>query len=68
MRQGGPDVLARRCRLDSAPPGGWRAGTRPWRGKALRVLGVAYKDLAMLPRELNSAALEQGLTLWASSA
>ena len=31
-------------------------------GKALRVLGVAYKDLAMLPRELNSAALEQGLT------
>ena len=44
------------------PPGGWRAGTRPWRGKALRVLGVAYKDLAMLPRELNSAALEQGLT------
>ena len=30
--------------------------------EALRVLGVAYKDLAMLPRELNSAALEQGLT------
>ena len=31
-------------------------------GKGLRIAEVAYKDLAMLPRELNSAALEQGLT------
>ena len=30
--------------------------------RALRVLGVAYKDLAFLPRTLDSATLEQGLT------
>ena len=60
--KGAPDVLARRCRLDSAAARRLESRNEAMAGKALRVLGVAYKDLAMLPRELNSAALEQGLT------
>ena len=60
--KGAPDVLARRRRRDSAAARRLESRNEAMAGKALRVLGVAYKDLAMLPRELNSAALEQGLT------
>lgn len=31
-------------------------------GKALRVIGVAYKDLNMLPRKIDSENIENGLT------
>ena len=66
--KGAPDVLLERCA--AGPQGvltprqreGILRANEEMAGRALRVLGVAYKDLAMLPRELNSAALEQGLT------
>ena len=60
--KGAPDVLSRRCRLDGAAERRLEARNEAMAGRALRVLGVAYKDLALLPAELSSAVLEQGLT------
>ena len=60
--KGAPDVLSRRCRLDSAAARGLEARNEAMASRALRVLGVAYKDLALLPAQLSSAVLEQGLT------
>ena len=41
--KGAPDVLARRCRLDSAAARRLESRNEAMAGKALRVLGVAYK-------------------------
>lgn len=58
--KGAPDVLLRRCR--QAGTGRAAGRNEAMAAKALRVLGVAYKDLEFLPRELSSALLEQDLT------
>ena len=42
--KGAPDVLARRCRLDSAAARRLESRNEAMAGKALRVLGVAYKE------------------------
>ena len=60
--KGAPDVLSRRCRLDGAAARRLEARNEAMASRALRVLGVAYKDLALLPAQLSSAVLEQGLT------
>ena len=67
--KGAPDVLLRRCRRLSggeALTGGRSRDIRHvnenMAERALRVLGVAYKDLEMLPKELSSETLEQNLT------
>lgn len=67
--KGAPDVLLSLCRR---LPGGVpltdsvrrdiSARNADMAAQALRVLGVAYKDLEMLPREMNPATLEQDLT------
>ena len=62
MVKGAPDVLLRRCRVDEGTALRIRARNEGMAADALRVLGVAYQDLAFLPRELSSATLEQGLT------
>ena len=67
--KGAPDVLLSLCRR---LPGGApltdsvrrdiAACNADMAAQALRVLGVAYKNLEMLPREMSAAALEQDLT------
>ena len=67
--KGAPDVLLSLCRR---LPGGApltdsvrrdiAARNADMAAQALRVLGVAYKNLDMLPREMSAAALEQDLT------
>ena len=58
MVKGAPDVLAARC---TALPGRVMSINEDMAARALRVLGVAYKDVAFLPRELNTDTLERGL-------
>ena len=60
--KGAPDVLARRCRLDAAAARRLEGRNEAMAARALRVLGVAYKDLALLPARLTPAVLEQDLT------
>ena len=62
MVKGAPDVLAGRCRLDGAARRRLQAKNEDMAGRALRVLGMAYKDLEFLPPELEARTLEQGLT------
>ena len=62
MVKGAPDVLAGRCRLTPGEAHRVAARNEAMAERALRVLGVAYKDLAFLPRDLNSHTLEQELT------
>ena len=61
--KGAPDVLLRRCR-NMAGGEDYRIArvNETMAGKALRVLGVAYKDIELLPRELSTDTLERGLT------
>ncbi len=56
--KGAPDVLLRRC---SAVPGAVRKNEE-MASRALRVLGVAYKDMEKMPSSLTSETLERGLT------
>ena len=70
ITKGAPDVLVRRCTsvreegtvLPMTPLKNKRLGkmNEQMAGRALRVLGVAYRDADSLPRNLES--LEQGLT------
>jgi len=62
MVKGAPDVLCRRCGLTAGALRRVQARNECMAGRALRVLGVAYKDLAFLPQELSGRTLEQGLT------
>ena len=50
--------MAARC---TALPGRVMSINEDMAARALRVLGVAYKDVAFLPRELNTDTLERGL-------
>ena len=71
--KGAPDVLMSRCRSVALSSGRTESMTQAHRqeirranaamaGRALRVLGVAYRDVAFLPRELTSQVLEGELT------
>ena len=60
--KGAPDVLAARCRLSPEMFRWVNARNEGMADRALRVLGVACRELEFLPRELNSRALEQELT------
>ena len=62
MVKGAPDVLARKCRLAEGALRRLTARNEAMADKALRVLGVAYKDLEALPPALDSPHLEGGLT------
>ena len=62
MVKGAPDVLLDRCRIDETGRQGVLKANASMAGRALRVLGVAYRDLALLPGELTSRTLEQELT------
>ena len=62
MVKGAPDVLLRRCRMESGQLRAAQAANERMAQKALRVLGLAFRDLEFLPRELSSGTLEQGLT------
>ena len=60
--KGAPDVLAARCKLSPELFRWVNARNEAMADRALRVLGVAYRELEFLPRELNSRTLEQELT------
>ena len=71
--KGAPDVLLRRCRsvtleggaavpLTAARRQEIRRHNDAMGERALRVLGVAYRDVAFLPRELTAQTLESELT------
>lgn len=67
--KGAPDVLLRRCRsltggevLTSTKAHDIARVNDEFAERALRVLGVAYKDLEMLPREYSTETLEKNLT------
>ena len=62
MVKGAPDVLLRRCSISPADAKTALAQNEDMAGRALRVLGVAYKDIPSIPRELSSENLENGLT------
>lgn len=61
--KGAPDVLLRRCRgMAGGEDHRVAKKNEEMAGRALRVLGVAYKDIEMLPREYSTDTLERGLT------
>ena len=60
--KGAPDVLAARCKLSPELFRWVNARNEAMADRALRVLGVACRELEFLPRELNSRTLEQELT------
>ena len=67
--KGAPDVLLERCAAGPqgplTPPAAGRGSsgpTRRWPGGPLRVLGVASRDLAILPSALVPGTIESGLT------
>lgn len=69
MVKGAPDVLLRRCRrtaggeeLTAARAHEAQRHNEEMALRALRVLGVAYRDMEMLPREPSSEILERDLT------
>ena len=60
--KGAPDVLLRRCRLSHGEAERIAARNEAMAGRALRVLGVACREVEFLPREVTSRTLEQELT------
>ena len=71
MVKGAPDVLLRRCTrvldrgavpMTGAAAQAIAAANEAMAGRALRVLGCAYKDLASFPSVLHADELERGLT------
>ncbi len=73
MVKGAPDILAARCvsclaggsavPMDTARAAEIEAVNADMAGRALRVLGAAYKDIDAIPAgELSSADIENGLT------
>lgn len=62
MVKGAPDVLLNRCRIDEAEAQKIAAKNADMASNALRVLGVAYKDIAEVPEELTSEDIENHLT------
>lgn len=55
-------MLLRRCRMEAGDRRTAMEANEAMAAKALRVLGMAYRDLEFLPKELSSATLEQNLT------
>ena len=62
MVKGAPDVLLGRCVISKEEARGVLDHNGEMAGRALRVLGVAYKDIPAIPAELTSEDLENGLT------
>lgn len=62
MVKGAPDVLLNRCTLPAAQAQVVAEKNAEMASNALRVLGVAYKDIAEVPAELTSEDLENNLT------
>lgn len=60
ITKGAPDVLMTLCRLAPSESRRIEQQNENMASRALRVLGVAYRDVDVLPR--GGAALEQGLT------
>ena len=62
MVKGAPEVLLNRCRIDEAEAQKIAAKNADMASNALRVLGVAYKDITEVPEELTSEDIENHLT------
>jgi Ca2+-transporting ATPase len=62
MVKGAPDVLLKRCIIDAATVKAVSAQNEEMASNALRVLGVAYKDIDAIPGELTTENLETNLT------
>lgn len=62
MVKGAPDVLLNRCTLPAAQAQVVAEKNAEMASNALRVLGVAYKDIAEVPAELTSEDFENNLT------
>ncbi len=62
MVKGAPDVLLRRCLLEQEQLKNAAERNEEMASRALRVLGVAYRDVEAIPEELTTEALETGLT------
>ena len=60
--KGAPDVLLGRCRLTPAERERAAKQNEDMAGRALRVLGVASRELEFLPRALTAEVLERELT------
>jgi len=61
--KGAPDVLLERCLLSPAQRKAAAEANDRMAAKALRVLGMAFRDLDRLPGKLTTEALEKDLTL-----
>lgn len=62
MVKGAPDVLLTRCKMEPVAKKVALKKNETMASNALRVLGVAYKDVAEIPSELTTETLEEGLT------
>lgn len=62
MVKGAPDVLLRRCVISQEGFASAAAANEQMASRALRVLGVAYKDVDVIADELSSETMENGLT------
>lgn len=62
MVKGAPDILLRRCIIDGETRRKVEEQNENMSAKALRVLGVAYKDMDAVPDEITSDNVENGLT------
>ena len=62
MVKGAPDVLLRRCLIDGETARAASDANEEMASRALRVLGVAYRDMDSVPEELSTDTLETGLT------
>lgn len=62
MVKGAPDVLLGRCIVSKEDKQSVLTCNAEMAGRALRVLGVAYKNIPSIPKELTSEELESGLT------
>ncbi|ROX83271.1 calcium-translocating P-type ATPase, PMCA-type [Enterococcus durans] len=62
MVKGAPDVLLNRCTIGEADAQKIAAKNADMASNALRVLGVAYKDITEIPEELFSEDIEKQLT------
>ncbi|NCB63650.1 MAG: calcium-translocating P-type ATPase, PMCA-type [Clostridia bacterium] len=60
--KGAPDVLLRRCKAGPGLTADAQSANERMAGKALRVLGMAYKDIPSIPSPLTSGNLESNLT------
>ena len=62
MVKGAPDVLLRRCVIEKKQAKTAAQSNEEMASRALRVLGVAYRDVDEIPEELTTETLETGLT------